>query len=241
MPQKHYENKKNINLKKINIKINIYYNSTLLDSLIPKDTVNWITKQLEYTSETLHTIEYELLFLMINYSMTLFNYYTDKQHLPDKNTLKESDAFWKKIKMNPFNSIDKVISYINKSPKIQNKIITYSGISYDKYLRITRNDIYETDRFTSSSFDKFHAIRYSRRRENKKDHNNLPYILLELTILPNTKCIYSIYENQIIFPPKIKFKIGKSELQYLPYKDILSKTFSSKVYPIYIVYIEVFN
>ena len=225
--------KKRIRLQGLQFEFDIYYNDNMLSSHIPNENVNWITKQLDYTSNTQNSKEYELLFLLINYSMKMFNFYLIKNI--DKKLLSMQQIEWKKIKLDPYESIKKLEKYIRNSPKSENTIITYCGISYDKYLLMTKNLFYVSDIFISSTFDIYHAIKYSRSRSNDARKLGIHYILLKLIINSKVPMIYSIYENQVLFPQKTNFKVVETELKYLHYKDILSNEMSKKIYAVDIV------
>jgi len=213
--------------------LEIYYNDHMFNSQVPNEVVQWINLQLDYTSRTLDSKEYQLLFLLINYSMKMFNFYLIKDI--DPKLRKQQNPEWKKIKLDPHQSIQDLIKYINDSPKPNIELTVYSGIDYQKYNIMVSKEVYVSDMFISSTFDINHAMKYARVRGHEARKDGKPYILLKLIVNPNTSLIYSVYENQIIFPPKTKFKFENNELKYLPYKDILNDKFSEKLYAVNMV------
>ncbi len=244
MPRNIDKYKKRIRLQGLNMNIDIRYDDNMFNSLIPVENIEWINKQLDYTNKTIKTKEYNLLFLLINYSIKMFNFFLIKDI--DKQLLKEEYKEWKRLKLDPYKSINSLVKYINASPKSDKQLIVYCGVSYEKYILMTSKDIYVSNIFISSTFDIQHAMKYAKSRSyiyyydntGKRVHTRnreIPYIVLKFIVSPNVSMIYSIYENQIIFPPNTKFKTIGSELQYLHYKDILSNEISSRLHAVNIV------
>jgi hypothetical protein len=231
----HYHDiKKQIILKILNFSFDVHMNEHALTSVIPNNIKIWVTSQLEYTDKTNETLEYELLMLLVNYSMKMFNYVLDKSKILDKDIDKINNN-WNKINIDPLKSIHKIINYINKSPKCNINMEVYSGISYDDFQRFNVIPYYINNRFLSTTFDKLHALKYSYRRRI----NKMPLFLLKINIKSNTPCIYTIYENQIVLPPNIKIKLIDSYIEHSHYKDILDTKLSKKIYIVNVINSEI--
>lgn len=227
----YYNKKKHIKLKKINFSFNVHINNASFNSLIPLNAKEWVNKQLNYYFNNNNKLDCELFTLMINYSMKIFNYIID-QHTVNKNDLSKAIIFWKKIKLDKYDAINHVINYINNSPSCDTQLSLYSGISYDFFKIISFNSSYVSQRFLSTTFDKFHALNYAHTR--KKNKEKVLYLLKIKTNL-SVKCVYSFYENQVVFPPNVTIRITDTKIKYNFYKDILDNELSKKIYPVIII------
>lgn len=232
----YYDNKKNIKLNKINFSFDIYYNENTLLSKVPSELSSWITNQINYTNNKL--LENDLFMLIINYSMKLFNYFIDDNINSDIETEKNKlTKIWLKLKIDYTDAINKLISYIKLSPTLKMDIIVYCGISYYDYVRLNKLPYFTNNRFLSTTFDKLHAINYAYKRRIR------PYylFLLKIVVKSGCPCIYSIYENQIVFPPNINIKLLNCHIIESHYKDILNTELSKKSYKIYEINAEIFG
>lgn len=227
--------KQKIKLKILNFTFDVHVNEHSLTSIIPNNTKSCIIKQLEYVDKTNNTIEYELFMILVNYSMKMFNYILDKSKISKKDMNKINNK-WNKINIKPQVGIEKIINYISKSPKCNLNMEVYCGISYDDFNRFNKIPYYVNNRFLSTTFDKLHALKYSYKRRIGK----MPLYLLKINIKPNTPFIYTIYENQIVFPPNIKIKLIDSNIEYSHYKDILNEEVSKKKYVVINIDSEIF-
>lgn len=232
----YYDNKKHIKLNNINFSFDIYYNENTLLSKIPSELTGWINKQIDYANNK--SLENDLFMLIINYSMKLFNYFIDDKTNDDikmeKNKLLK---LWLKLKIDYIDAINKLISYIKLSPSLKMDMTVYCGISYNDYVRLNIYPYFINNRFLSTTFDKLHAINYAYKRRIR------PYnlFLLKINVKSGCPCIYSIYENQVVFPPEICIKLLNSHVIESHYKDILNTELSKKTYKIYEINAEIFN
>jgi len=232
----HYHDiKKQIILKILNFSFDVHINEHALTSVVPNIIKIWISNQLEYIDKTNKTLEYELFMILVNYSMKMFNYILDKSKISEK-YINKINKKWNKINIKPLDGIQQIINYINKSPKCDLNIEVYCGISYDDFQRFNVIPYYVNNRFLSTTFDKLHALKYAYKRRI----NKMPLFLLKINVKPNTPCIYTIYENQIIFPPNIKIKLIDSQIEYSHYKDILDTELSKKIYVVIIINSEIY-
>ena len=228
---------KKILLNKLNYMINIHVNEQTLYSMIPINIKLWINDQFDYIFNNKNTIDYELFMLLINHSMKMFNYLIDSSKI-SKNEIIKVTKIWNDININYKDGISKVINFINNSPKCNSDFVVYSGINYDDFNRFNVNPYYINNRFMSTSFDKLHALKYSRERRINKTDN---LFLLKIKVTKNTPCIYTVYENQVVFPPNIKIQFVSSKLKYMQYKDILDTELSKKIYLVVIITIVLFK
>jgi hypothetical protein len=231
----YYDNIKRIKLNNINFSFDIYYNDNTLLSKIPSNLTDWITKQIEYDNNK--TLEHDLFMLIINYSMKLFNYFVNDYVNDDiKMEKKKLNKLWSKFNIRYYNAISKLSLYIKLSPVLPIDTIVYCGISYYDYVRLNKSPHFTNNRFLSTTFDKLHAINYAYKRRIR------PYnlFLLKIVVKSGCSCIYSIYENQIIFPPNINIKLLNSSIIQSHYKDILNTKLSKKSYKIYEINAEIF-
>jgi hypothetical protein len=231
----YYDNKKHIKLNNINFSFDIYYNDNTLLSKIPSDLTDWITKQIEYDNNK--TLEHDLFMLIINYSMKLFNYFINDHANDDIKMEKyKLNKLWSKFNITYDNAILKLSSYIKLSPSLPVDTIVYCGISYYDYVRLNKSPYFSNNRFLSTTFDKLHAINYAYKRRIR------PYnlFLLKIVVKTGSYCIYSIYENQIMFPPNTNIKLLNSSIIQSHYKDILNTELSKKSYKIYEINAEIF-
>ena len=232
----YYDNKKHVKLNNIKFSFNIYYNDNTLSSKIPSELTNWINKQIDYTNNK--SLENDLFMLIINYSMKLFNYFINDYCNDDIKTEKDKLVkLWLKLKINYTDAINKLSSYIKLSPELEIDITVYCGISYYDYIRLNKSPCFLNERFLSTTFDKLHAINYAYKRRTR------PYnlFLLKIVVKSGCPCIYSIYENQIVFPPNINIKLLNSHVIESHYKDILNTELSKKVYKIHEINAEIFK
>ena len=232
----YYDNKKRIKLNNINFSFDIYYNDNTLLSKIPSDLSSWITKQVEYSNNK--SLENDLFMLIINYSMKLFNYFVNSDVNDDikieKNKL---NKLWLKFNINHVDAISMLSSYIKLSPRLSIDATVYCGISYYDYVRLNKSPHFTNNRFLSTTFDKLHAINYAYKRRTR------PYnlFLLKIVVKSDCPCIYSVYENQVMFPPNTNIKLLNSHVIESHYKDILNTELSKKTYKIYEIKAEIFK
>jgi hypothetical protein len=232
----YYDNKKSIKLNNINFSFDIYYNDNTLLSKIPSELTDWINKQIDYTNNK--SFEQDLFMLIINYSMKLFNYFIiDEDNIDIKIEKNKLSKIWSKLKIDYTDAILKLSSYIKLSPSLPVNTTVYCGISYYDYVRLNKSPYFTNNRFLSTTFDKLHAINYAYKRRIRP-HN---LFLLKIVVKTGSYCIYSIYENQIVFPPNTNIKLLNSSIIQSHYKDILNTELSKKSYKIYEINAEIFQ
>ena len=113
------------------------------------------------------------------------------------------DKFWKNVIQQYINDLDDLI---NKSPSISKKMIVYRGVKNDYFLNGTKNNIYKTDSFVSTSINLPSAMKFA----------DSYCCFKRITLLPGTKALLmagiSKYKNEIelLLGTKSQFYITKS-------------------------------
>lgn len=213
-----------IKLNKLNTIIESFESKNMLDSTVPTNIVDWINNQLDYHSKNSNTLGYELLLLATRYSLTPFNAYINNTNMKLKFTM---DQFG----YEPSYLLQQFTNYINNSPLPQTEFVVYSGISSTDYHDNMNDTEWISSRFRSSTFDKYHALTYAVSARNDKIYeHDCPYYLLKIIVTPESHCLYTICENQVMFPPNTIFRFISKDHITSKYKDISNNEFSSEKY-----------
>lgn len=230
-------NKKSYIMKHLGYKLYYYDNKIMYDNIIiPKTAVSWIHDQQKYYDTNKDNIAKELIFFITRYSLKPINYYLDNvKHDPNSDNVKYDEYTDKQIKILSHMKIDKdklikhLLKYIYLSPLNFYEFTIYVGINRKYYKLIktnTKNNIFETKRIITGTFNKHHAIKYSHYRGKSALEKGELLILLKIIISVDTFCSYIDYENQILLPPKTHLKFGVTEFIKDKYKDISNNKYS---------------